>query len=215
MNWQKEKNKNCLEAIRAMENNVEVSAGDFFTQKLKVGDVTQHSWEYCKDLCRGQKVLHIGCSDYPIFEESTNLHIKLVYVASELHGCDLNGLDVMRKHYDGIYIKHLDASDADYDIILVPNIIEHLVNPGLMVDELFCINFKKLFVLVPNYFISEQATHIDGIFTERIHPDHYAWYSPYTIWKLFSSKLSSEYTFELNFFDNKSMISILISKNAK
>ena len=196
-----------------MREICKISDGDFFTQTLVVGDVLEHSWDYCKFLCKDKKVLHVGCSDYPIFDVSTNLHLKLVDVASELHGCDPNGIDIMRTHYDGVYYKSVDVAEKDYDVILVPNIIEHLENPGSLIDELFLKDFKKMFILVPNYFISEQATHVDGIFTERIHPDHFAWYSPYTLWNLFRKNIDKyNCTCELNFFDNKSMISILISK---
>lgn len=36
---------------------METKTDDFFTQKLKVGDLSTHSWEYCKQLCIDKKVL--------------------------------------------------------------------------------------------------------------------------------------------------------------
>ncbi len=42
---------------------------------------------------------------------------------------------------------------------------------------------------------------------------HYAWYSPYTLWNLFRKPIEEAgATCELNFFDNKNMISILITQ---
>jgi len=193
------------------KNKVEISAGDFFTQKLQVGDIQTHSWAYCSDLCMDKKVLHIGCSDYPIFNLGTNMHLKLVDFASELHGCDPNGLEELKGYYDGIYFKDIAEVDREYDVVLVPNIIEHLENPGALLKELFKIKFKQMFVLVPNYSIYTQASYQEGVFTERIHPDHFAWYSPYTLWNLFKKYMEAlGCTYELNFFDNGSMISILI-----
>ena len=197
------------------EPQVVVSAGDFFTQKLKVGEVKEHSHEYCRKLCVGKKVLHIGCSDYPIFDPKTNMHLYLTPpYTSELHGCDPNGIDTLRQHYNGIYYNSISDVVDDkewYDTILVPNVIEHLVNPGLMAEELFAIKFRTLFVLVPNYSISSQATYENGIFTEKIHPDHFCWYSPYTLYNLFKKPIErTGATFEMNFFDNGNMISILI-----
>lgn len=196
-----------------MKEICKVSDGDFFTQTLLVGDVTQHSWAYCSKLCDDQKVLHIGCSDYPIFDKGTNMHLHLVNYAKELHGCDPNGVDKLREHYDGVYFSNIQEANSAYDVILVPNIIEHLENPGLLIDELFSINFKKMFVLVPNYKIYEQATYENGIFTEKIHPDHYFWPSPYTLWNLFRKNMEKfGATCELNFFESGQMISILIIK---
>lgn len=192
----------------------ETGVGDFFTQRLVVGSIDAHSWDYCKLLCADKKVLHVGCSDYPLFSSEGSLHLQLVPVAKELHGCDPNGLEELKKHYDGVYYDSINQIDDEYDVVLVPNVIEHLKNPGLMVDELFSIPFKKLFVLVPNYSISEQAVYEKNIFTERVHQDHYAWYSPYTLWNLFKEHIEEwGASCELNFFDNRSMISILITKD--
>ena len=193
---------------------METKTDNFFTQRLKVGETNEHSWEYCRKLCVDKKVLHIGCSDYPIFDPKTNMHIYLTPPRTkELHGCDPNGIDALRQHYNGTYFNDVSEADVDYDVILVPNIIEHLKNPGLMVEQLFKIKFKMLFVLVPNYSVSSQATYEKGIFTERIHPDHYAWYSPYTLYNLFKDYIKAhKCTFEMNFFDNQNMISILITK---
>ncbi len=196
-----------------MNKTVEISTPDFFTQKLKVGLIETHSWEYCKNLCEGKKVLHIGCSDWPIFNPEGNLHIHLSKFCSELHGCDPNGLNELSEYCKGVLFESIESTDNDYDVILAPNIFEHLTNPGIMVKDLFGINFKKLFVLVPNAKVYEQAKYEDGVFIERVHPDHYFWFSPFTIYNLFKTHIeASGATFELNFFDNMNMISILITK---
>ena len=197
-----------------MKEQVKISDGDFFTQTLKVGEVKEHSWEYCKKLSSGKKVLHIGCSDYPIFNLETNMHLFLIPHCKEIWGVDPHGIEELQKHNPNNnryckYICDLPITNK-YDIILVPNILEHLVNPGQIITDLFALNFKKMFVLVPNYSISNQAKYENGIFTERVHPDHYAWYSPYVLYNLFS-KYIHHIKFEMNFFDNHNMISILIT----
>lgn len=198
-----------------MNKICEISAGDFFTQKIKVGQIAQHSWEYCKELSLGKKVLHIGCSDYPLFKPETNMHLHLSHFAKELHGCDTNGIDELRKHYNGVYfdeIFEVVCVNNEYDVILATNIIEHLENPGKMIERIFSIRFKKLFILVPHYAISAQAEYDGQTFTERIHPDHYCWYSPYTLWKLLSEQMKNiGAECEMNFFDNQNMISILVT----
>ena len=195
-----------------MNSICETSASDYFTQKLVVGDVATHSWEYCKNLSINKKVLHVGCSDYPIFKKETNMHLYLSAFAKNLHGVDPNGTQKLREHFDGVFYKYIQRAERDYDVILVPNVIEHLKNPGLLIKQLFLIKFTQMFVLVPNYSISSQATYENGIFTERIHPDHFSWYSPYTLFNLFRKNIESNgMNCELIFFDNKSMISILIT----
>lgn len=190
-----------------------VTQKDFFTQQLRVGLIADHSWAYCKKISEGKKVLHIGCSDWPIFTPDGNMHIYLKPFCRELAGCDINGLPDMNSHCPGRYMSSLDFAEHEvWDTILVPNIIEHLPNPGAMVGDLMSTRFKTLFVLVPNYKVQEQATYADGIFTEKIHPDHYAWYSPYTLFNLFKSHIKTSDTVSMNFFDNQNMISLLIER---
>lgn len=185
---------------------------DFFTQELKVGRVEDHSWLFCQHLCEGRKVLHVGCTDYPIFNPEGNLHIEMGKYAKELHGVDPNGTEELSKRYNGKYFKRLHEADSYYDVILVPNVLEHVKDAGLFIQDLFEVKFRTLFVLVPDYSISKQATYDNGIFAERIHPDHYAWYSPYTLLNLFKSQIDrGHFTYELNFFDGGNMISILIT----
>lgn len=187
---------------------------DFFTQTLNVGEIKHHSWEYCKKLCAGKKVLHVGCSDHPFPPEGT-LHVELGKICKELHGVDIEGLEEMKTVYDGKYFESVGELYLDeYDVVLVPNVLEHLRNPGSMIEDLFGIDFKEMFILVPNYSISEQATYENGVFTEKVHPFHYAWYSPYTLLNLLKKYINTEHdSYELNFFDNKNMISILIKKS--
>lgn len=196
-----------------IKEQMETKTDDFFTQKLKVGDLSTHSWEYCKQLCIDKKVLHIGCSDWPIFSPKCNMHIFLGEFCKELHGVDPNGLEELGKYCKGELFHSIHVAEEDYDVILVPNILEHTELPGVLVKNLFMKNFKKMFVLVPNAKVYEQATYENGIFTERVHPDHFCWYSPFTLYNLFEKEIEAGgYECELNFFDNQQMISILIWK---
>lgn len=203
-----------------MDNKVHSTHKDnFFKQTLKVGNIESHSWQYCKDLCAGKAVLHIGCSDWPIFSKESNMHLYLAEFCRSLVGVDKKGTDVLKKHYkEGEYFtstyeafKHRE----NYDVILVPNVLEHVRNADRMVKELFEFDFEKMFVLVPNYKVYEQSSYDSekGEFTEMVHPDHYSWYSPYTLYNLFKYQIEShDCEVELNFFDNQQMISLLITK---
>ena len=54
---------------------------------------------FIKEICRGKKVLHLGCTNYPYTSEAIEndmlLHFELAKIASELYGFDFDkaGLD--------------------------------------------------------------------------------------------------------------------------
>lgn len=186
---------------------------DFFTQQVVVRSSDDHSWAYCANISKDMKVLHVGCSDWPLTSPKDSLHAELQKHCTLLHGADPNDTDIMEKEIGGVYFKTVAEADNYYDVILVPNVLEHASNAGELIGQLLSKDFKKLFVLVPNYSIYTQAKYNDMIFTERVHPDHVAWYSPYTLLNLFRRYMNKDRdTYELAFFDGGNMISILITR---
>ena len=71
--------------------------------------------DYIKEMCRGKKVLHLGCANYPYTESSiengTNLHLDLMNIAGELYGFDYDqpGIDILERHG----VKNLYRADAE------------------------------------------------------------------------------------------------------
>ena len=191
-----------------------MSEKDFFTQELKVKNVHEHSWQYCVNLCKGKKVLHVGCSDWPLTDPKNSLHRELQQHCSILHGVDDKDTDKMGKVLGGSYYKNLSDVKEGYDVIIVPNVLEHVSNAGIFMNTLLNIGFKELFILVPNYSISHEAKYLeDGTFIEKVHPDHVAWYSPYTLSNLVRRYwYSTDIIEQTMFFDGTNMVGILITR---
>jgi len=156
----------------------------YWIQELKVSKVNDRM-EVFFPFVENKKVLHVGCTDYPIFNKNSNLHLKLKDVCSTLHGMDvdINGIEVLKKYYPGIYYSTLKEVDQKYDTILIPETIEHVENIGSFLKEISAISAKNFIISGPNCF-RENFTYSynkKGEFTERIHPDHNCWFSPYTL----------------------------------
>jgi len=132
---------------------------------------------------RGKKVLHIGCADNGYTEENLKggrlFHSSLAQVAGELHGLDIEGIDALRKNgFENLYQANIEEPidiGNDWDLIVVPEVLEHLSNPGLALRNIrsMCKPTTEVIFSVPN-----------GIklrFSEKVYQDHNCWYSPGTI----------------------------------
>ncbi len=118
------------------------------------------------EMCTGKKVLHLGCvgwTDLPSAE-------KMKMAAASFHQalsaiCDCTGLDI-----DGETIEELQKAglfknvvtgdaerltgEAEYDVVVAGDIIEHLSNPGSMLDGALKVakSGGMLIVSTPNAF---------------------------------------------------------------
>lgn len=146
-------------------------------------------------LCAGKTVLHLGFVDEGLFEdrlrEGTWLHAKLAATAGKLVGVDIsvNGVNRARElGYEDSYVGDVEELSGthfprlDYDIILAPDIIEHVANPGAFLSELRGILTDNTFVVLttPNA-LSIRTTFYPLAGIEVVHPDHNFYYSPTTL----------------------------------
>jgi 2-polyprenyl-3-methyl-5-hydroxy-6-metoxy-1,4-benzoquinol methylase len=103
------------------------------------------------ELTRGKSVLHLGCVGFtdctPIEKVALakqSLHAFITKEASDCMGVDLDGPTIRELQKHGIFtnvvegdVEQLDALPrefSNYDVIVAGDIIEHLSNPGLMLD---------------------------------------------------------------------------------
>ncbi len=133
--------------------------------------------------CAGRSVLHVGCCDVPFFDADTNLHLALAPHTDRLDGLDvsLEGIEVLRRFVDGEYFTSAAQVTRQYDLLLAPEVIEHTENPQQFLSELFSVPARQYLISAPHYQWFEQARREPGVFHEKVHPDHRAWYSPYTL----------------------------------
>ncbi|MEO6587720.1 MAG: methyltransferase domain-containing protein, partial [Pyrinomonadaceae bacterium] len=155
--------------------------------------------DYLKNFCKGKKVLHLGCTNYPytneVIKNGTHLHLQLENFADLLYGFDYDqkGLDILtEKGVKNLYkadLEKLDEVEIDetFEVIIAGEMIEHLNNPGLFLDGIkrFMNNKTDLVITTINaycglrfivYFLRGK-----GGVQEAVHPDHVAYYSYSTL----------------------------------
>jgi 2-polyprenyl-3-methyl-5-hydroxy-6-metoxy-1,4-benzoquinol methylase len=151
--------------------------------------------QYLRELCRGKKVLHLGCSSGHFIRDRLQrgslLHAVLHEEAAELYGVDIEreSLVLMRDQlgfanlYEG-NVERLDELQLDqrFDVVLAGDLIEHLTRPGAMLDgaKRFMQPGGRFVLSTVNAFgLHFQLRRWLGTYTE--HPEHVCFYSPETI----------------------------------
>jgi predicted TPR repeat methyltransferase len=149
--------------------------------------------------CRGKRVLHLGCTNWPYtaasFADQSLLHLRLLGVAAELWGvdADADGLEALANR--GVSrliqadVEHLERAElpGPFEVIVAGEIIEHLSNPGLFLDGVArCMNAESRLLLTSiNAYCGMRAVQYAlrgrGGRAEPVHPDHVAYYSYATI----------------------------------
>lgn len=155
--------------------------------------------DYIRKICKGKKVLHLGCTNYPYtveaIESDALLHFELEKIAAELYGFDFDqaGIDILQKYgAKNLYRADLEKLDEielneKFDVIIAGEMIEHLSNPGLFLRGIkrFMTHDTKLLITTINaycglrfalYFLRGK-----GGANEPVHPDHVAYYSYSTL----------------------------------
>ena len=154
---------------------------------------------YILSLCEGAKVLHLGCTDSPVYESQWAagrlLHPQLFSITTALCGVDIDeqALAWMKERFEGDYVAANIESDAfvsafqarDFDVILLPDVLEHTNNPYNVLA-----NIRRaagdgacILVSVPNAY-SLKGVLRAALRREVIHPDHVAFHSLYTLTNL-------------------------------
>ena len=160
---------------------------DKFWQQEVFFKSVNNRFKYFEDLCQSKKVLHFGCTDWPIFDPSYNLHIKLSKVASKIHGFDIDkeGIDNLKKYVNQpFYSEFEQLNNQHYDICLVPETIEHVDNVRIFLEGLSTVNADVFYITAPNCFAQvhmKRNFYGKNKIIEVVHPDHNCWYSPYTL----------------------------------
>ena len=151
------------------------------------------------EMCKGKKVLHLGCTNSPYTEEAIDnnmlLHFELEKVAESLYGIDSdeNAIEVLNAHgAKNIYradLENLDALDLNeaFDVIVAGEMIEHLNNPGQFLFGIrrFMNAESRLLITTINAYCGMRFIWY-GLRGKRgraepVHPDHVAYYSYSTL----------------------------------
>ncbi len=154
---------------------------------------------FIKEQCRGKKVLHLGCTNYPYTDESLKnndlLHYSLAEISGELYGFDFDqkGLDILAENgTKNLYLADLEKLDKvdlheTFDVIVAGEMIEHLSNVGLFLQGIkrFMNKDTKLIITTINAYgalrFAIYGLRGNGGKKEFVHPDHVAYYSYSTL----------------------------------
>ncbi|RPH82027.1 MAG: methyltransferase domain-containing protein [Nitrospiraceae bacterium] len=191
----------ALPVLMQISRNLPENNSIFVQQFRELSRQSVNREEYLVDVSRKKRVLHYGFLDSPFSEKRIRsgelLHLKINNVASQLYGIDNDRVSLDRyRQLTGDM--NNDVGDVQgevqsgiashiYDIILFPEILEHLRNPGLALANLKQLCVKggktKLCVTVPNaYYAGVLLVALEG--DEIVHPEHYYYFSPATLRKL-------------------------------
>lgn len=148
--------------------------------------------DFLLQYCRGKRVLHLGCTDWPLTEERYQagdlLHQRLLNAGCETVGLDLdrNGVDFFNAHGLGPCIHGnvetatlADLGGTPFDVVLAGEIIEHVENPGMFLRAcipLLAANGTLIVTTVNAYCSFRILRYFFG--REVVHEDHNYYFSP-------------------------------------
>lgn len=149
--------------------------------------------------CKGKKVLHLGCTNWPYTDQTLNdsslLHLKIAECSEELYGidADIEGLDILTSRgYRNLYRGDLEKLaecelTGTFDVVVAGEMIEHLNNPGLFLEGVkrYLSTNSRLIITTINAYSAMRFLMYGlrgrGGQLEPVHPDHVAYYSFSTI----------------------------------
>lgn len=163
------------------------TAKEYWIQRMPFKNIGDRL-DLFKAVCAGKDIIHFGCTDWPVFNPENNLHMILSEYTKTIDGFDIDkeGIENLRKYVNQDYFSDFKSIPASkkYDVCLIPETIEHVDNVQSFLSNVSTINASKFLITAPNCFskIRQQNYHIENdTFIEVVHPDHNAWYSPYTL----------------------------------
>ena len=201
---EKMKNENSIHYITSKPKNSNIEfktvnvldkQGLTFYQHLsRKVELSSNRKEFTVEFCRGKRVLHIGCVDAGIMDERITgnnfLHYQIGKVANKLIGVDVETEGLKRLSEEGFEVYKLDLENdfeilqnlsKKVDVIVIPEVIEHLNNIGKAFHNIKSCGFGgEILISTPNAF-SFRAYKILGKCVELVHPDHNCYFSPTTL----------------------------------
>jgi len=168
---------------------VKRSSDGYWTQRVdcEVANTTRDSL-----ICSysNGKILHVGCTDYPLSEVG-RLHNILVGQGHDVDGYDIDsaGIQKLRELLPSYkFFDNVTEINNRYSVVLMPDVVEHVFSPLDFFRGIDRIEFERFLVSVPNALQNVAEYRLeDNSFIEMVHPDHKYWFSPYTICNLIES----------------------------
>jgi len=143
-------------------------------------------------LCRGKKILHVGCADYPytLQRGEALLHKRLSSITDQLWGIDLcaEGCSLLKKMGFGKIIEGdivefaKDFKKEKFDIILAGEVIEHTANASDFLKGIAKSMSKSTELILTTINTPSLMSFFFSVANkEKVHPDHNYYFSYYTM----------------------------------
>jgi SAM-dependent methyltransferase len=146
---------------------------------------------YIRQRVTGLDVLDVGCTGKKangrIPRANTTLHQSIKPVCKSLVGVDVDADGIRLMKQEGFTVLCDDITSMDlkhtFDIIIAGAVIEHLLNPGLALQNLgkHLRHTGRLVLTTCNPFYYRQQSKILRHGCIQVHWEHVAWYDPLTI----------------------------------
>ena len=207
------------EGTPAVVSDLERKHPPYFVQRVAVSNELAGfgRFEVFRSFCEGKRVLHVGCADWPITNPKTSLHLALETICEAVDGVDphVEALEQLRPFVTkGQLFAGVAEATGSYDIVLVPEVMEHVPDVEGFLAELQKVDAELYLMSVPDAFQC-RSRHFDYVenaetFVEVVHPDHNVWYTPYT----FANTIQkySQLNIERMWFFNRISLLALLSK---
>ena len=203
----------------ASGSKLEALHDPYFVQRVPISsEIAQlNRYDVLRTMCQGKRVLHVGCADWPITDPKTSLHLMLESVCAKLDGVDphVEALEQLAPYTRGRLFSSLTEVTDSYDVVLVPEVMEHVANVAEFLDQLYAVDAGMFLISVPDAFQC-RSRHFDYVadsqtFVEVVHPDHNVWYTPYTFAN--TIRKYSSFNIEQMWFFNRISLLALLSKS--
>ena len=128
--------------------------------------------------------MHVGFVDYPITNIEDNLHLKLSKACNRLDGIDPNANEEISKLLsvqNGTIYNSWDEIPNDYDLVLIPEVLEHVDNVRDFLETVDKYNGRLIITVPCAFLLSGHFQESEIGFVELVHEDHNCWFSPYTL----------------------------------
>jgi len=138
-------------------------------------------------ICRGRKVLLVGCGVAGDADPADALHVALAPHCGRLDGVDSDAAALARLagHHDGLLFASFDDLTERYDLVLVPDLLACSADPGALLKRLQALGARRVLLTVPDASRAgtERFAHLDATDTvvEIADPAQQCWYTPYTL----------------------------------
>lgn len=182
---------------------------EYFVQRSVVGTEFKSRMDLFKKFIENKKVLHVGFVDWPITNPNKSLHLNLKDYCTRLDGYDINveGAEFLKVENGDIY-HDWNLVPNDYDVILVPEVIEHVPDVRVFIQQIFS---KSGIVIITAPCAFQLQHHFENSteFLEAVHPDHNCYYSPYTL-KNVIEKYSNRKVSTMHWVERQSIVAVCL-----